>query len=157
MAQVVVVQSDILAAWIGLAGVGVGVLLSGGLDWWRSRIAERKATRQQFTVAVDELIGSANALTVAMEGFGIAHRQGGASGTAGDDLIGWVQLMMTQAERLQKASEAIRRLGKPELGQAAAEVASAAMGSVGPNATPGNTQSLAAAVAAFLPLARQHG
>ena len=38
---VVVVQSDELSAWIGIAGVAVGVLLTAGIDSLRKRAAER--------------------------------------------------------------------------------------------------------------------
>jgi hypothetical protein len=48
MATVVVLQSDELGAWIGVAGVAVGVVLAAGIDWWRSRRAERKQKRLEL-------------------------------------------------------------------------------------------------------------
>ena len=72
MASIVVVQSDDLAAWIGVAGVVVGVVLSTGLDWWRSRRAKRAAARQELLRAGNELYSATAARTAVVNAAGDA-------------------------------------------------------------------------------------
>jgi hypothetical protein len=61
VATVIVIQSDDLAAWIGVAGVAVGVVLAAAIDWWRTRRAENKQTRLDLLRAASELAGTATA------------------------------------------------------------------------------------------------
>jgi hypothetical protein len=48
MATVVVVQSDELAAWVGLAGVVVGVFLTARVDSLRKRMADRAERKEKL-------------------------------------------------------------------------------------------------------------
>lgn len=65
-------SSDAFAAWIGLAGVAVGAILSGGIDWWRSHITEGKERRREIGRAADDLGAGANSLKVAAGAFALA-------------------------------------------------------------------------------------
>ena len=115
MASIVVVQSDDLAAWIGVAGVVVGVVLSTGLDWWRSRKAKRAVARQELLRAGNELYSATAARTAVVNAAG--------------DAIGepaWV-LVVAQFQAAQSAAMAkIVAAGIPPINQAAAEVVKAA-------------------------------
>lgn len=66
--------SDTFAAWIGLAGVAVGAILSGGIDWWRSHITEGKERRREIGRAADDLGAGANSLKVAAGAFALADK-----------------------------------------------------------------------------------
>jgi hypothetical protein len=76
MATVVVVQSDDLAAWIGVAGVAVGVLLTAGIDGWRNRKVESKRRRVALIHAGFELAARVQDLCGVVNAVGDAHREG---------------------------------------------------------------------------------
>ena len=144
----VFVQQDSIAAWIGLVGVAVGVLLSGVLDWWRGHLAERRDRRREMHRAADELMAAANALLVAKGAFGAPQARQ-------ESLLAWTQVMMAQAERIQRASEALIRLGPQGLAKAADDLATAAVdatASVSQSGVPGNVSQ---AIRNFATLSRQ--
>jgi hypothetical protein len=53
----VVVEPDSLSAWIGLAGVGIGVVLSAGVQIVRDAIQGRKNRTRELTEAVARCAG----------------------------------------------------------------------------------------------------
>ena len=56
---IVVVQPDELGPWLGVAGVTVGVVLTAGIDWLRTRRAERKQMRHDLLRAGSEVAAAA--------------------------------------------------------------------------------------------------
>lgn len=63
MNTVVIVKSDDLSAWIGIAGVIVGVVLAAGIDWQRSRRTERRELRRRLLQSGSDLASAATAYT----------------------------------------------------------------------------------------------
>lgn len=111
---VVVVQSDDLAAWIGLAGVVVGVVLTEGFDWLKSRRAEQRQKRQELLRAGDEL---AQASTAVADLF----RQAGNSVNE----LPWIEALNARQSALMRAHRTIREAGVKEIDDAADEIVAA--------------------------------
>ncbi len=83
---VVVVQSDELSAWIGVAGVAVGVVLTTGIDSWRGRRAERKETRRRLLQAGSDLSAAAASYQKATR----------AAGEARDEAV-WLEVIQARS------------------------------------------------------------
>jgi len=116
MASVVVVQSDDLAAWIGLAGVVVGVVLSTSIDSWRSRRADRKQTREALIRAGGELARAAAALAKAERAAG-PHKNEPA----------WIEAIDARANAMAAAGQTIRLAGDDTLDAASLRIVTVAM------------------------------
>ncbi len=89
---VVVVQSDELSAWIGVAGVAVGVVLSTGIDWWRSRRTGRRELRHRLLQAGSDLAAAAT-------GYQSTTRAAGAAMSE----PAWHELIQARLEALRTA------------------------------------------------------
>jgi hypothetical protein len=116
MAAVVVVQSDELAVWTGLVGALGGVALGACLDWWRSRVAERKRTRTELLRAASQVVTSAQASVR-------------ASAVAGDskDEAAWVEILETRSAAMNAALLTIRVIGNKNLEMAAMDLLGVAL------------------------------
>jgi hypothetical protein len=111
----VIVEPDSISAWIGLAGVVVGVLLAGALDLWRSHLAEVKARKRELRHAIDDLRASASALRMATD-----FRRDLPN--AGRWSPAWYQALAPAVERLARSATVVMRSGPTSLGQAANEL-----------------------------------
>jgi hypothetical protein len=111
----VIIQQDSLNAWVGLAGVVVGGLLTGGLNWLRRKTSEASGRDRERHRLSDDLVAGANASL-------LVRRMYAAGQARGEGILPWTQLMMAQAERVQKAAEGLIRLGPQELGEDAQAV-----------------------------------
>jgi sugar phosphate isomerase/epimerase len=141
MATVVVVQSDELAAWIGVAGVVVGVVLTAGIDTWRSRRAERKQQRDALIRAGGELARAATALAKAERAAG-SHRNEAA----------WIEAIDARANAMADAGQTIRLAGEEALDEAALRIVAVAlreMPEADPDATSAYVTELGGEVARF--------
>lgn len=116
VATIVVVQSDDLAAWIGVAGVAVGVVLGAGIDSWRSRKAERKRLRRDLTRAGTELAHATTAWARANRAAGEARNE-----------AAWVEVIDARGDAWSAAMLTIRGAGVAELDKAALQVAGVAL------------------------------
>jgi hypothetical protein len=105
-----------LAAWTGLAGVVVGVLMTTGIDMWRSRLAERKALRRDLLAAGEDLAAAAEGLA----------RSAKAAGPNKDDPR-WIEILDARDDVLRKAMRTVRASGVPELDFAVTRILAAAM------------------------------
>lgn len=112
----VIVEPDSLSAWIGLAGVAVGALLSTAGSWMQRRWAEGSNRRREFYDAADDLRGSAQTLIMTLEA---AERLGDKQAA----LTFWMPKVMGQLERLERAVGVIVQQSKPELTALAEAVA----------------------------------
>jgi membrane glycosyltransferase len=126
-ATVVVVQSDDLAAWIGVAGVVVGVVLSTSIDAWRSRRADRKQKREALIRAGGELAQSAAALAKAERAAG-PHKNEPP----------WIEAIDARANAMAAAGQTIRLAGDKTLDDASLEIVTVAMGQM-PEGDPAAT------------------
>jgi hypothetical protein len=141
--QIIIEQSS-LDAWTGLAGVIVGAAITIGGEWLRIRRAERKERYRVNQAAADELYGAANALLTVRGAYRTERAQA-------EPMHQWISLMMTQAERVQKASESLVRYAPPELSRIGMEVANAAVRAsvdVGKDGFPEEMESLLTSFAA---------
>jgi hypothetical protein len=143
----VAAPSDTPTALIGLGGVLLGGLITGGFELLRFRLGGRTDRAKELRHATGDLIGSANAL-VTLRGALASPR------AAEEPLIDWIQALSAQAERVQQASETIVRLGTDDLGTAAERVAKAALTASVNVAESQFPQELEDAVAHFQTLAR---
>jgi hypothetical protein len=66
---------DDLAAWIGVAGVGVGVLLTTVVEWLRDRRGLARERRRELLAAADELANSANTIGFLMSLFAAQQKE----------------------------------------------------------------------------------
>ena len=111
MATVVVVQSDQLAAWIGVAGVVVGVALTTVIDSWHTRQAKRKQMRADLLRAKGMLFDSAVAVQRA--------RRVDWDGQRENNDPSWAQLVLAQEANWREAMSTIESAGVAELSAAA--------------------------------------
>lgn len=115
----VIVEPDSLSAWLGLAGVGVGVLATLGTAWLQARYSGRKEKYHELSQATAELLASAVGLRVIVGAFV-------ASKNEPDAIHDWLPVIASQIERVRKADAIIARLAQPALVKAAADLAIAA-------------------------------
>jgi hypothetical protein len=111
----VVVQPDDLGAWIGVAGVAVGVVLAAGIDWWRSRRTGRKELRQRLMQAGSDLAAAATAY----------QRTTRAAGTAMNEPA-WHELIQTRLDAMRIASLTINLAGDISIHHASLQIVKAA-------------------------------
>lgn len=112
----VIVESDSLSAWIGLAGVALGALLSAGGSWTQRRWTEGSNRRREFHKAANDLRASTQTLIMTLEASDrLDDRQ-----TA---LTFWMPKVMVQLERLDRAVEIIAQHSKPGVAALAEAVA----------------------------------
>jgi hypothetical protein len=116
----VIVEPDDAAAWIGLIGVVVGALITGGIELLRHQAVGSTERRKELQRANDDLIGAANAL-VTLRGALASPR------AEQEPLIEWLQALMAKAEQVRRASETVIRLGSDDIGRAAERVAATAL------------------------------
>jgi hypothetical protein len=115
MASVVVVQSDDLAAWIGVAGVAVGIILTTGLEWWRDRRVQRRDSRRELRAAAHDLIGSSTTLLAVASWYR----------TEGKGRLEWLLAMNELNGRVTIAAYTINRLATELVAQSAWNVKNA--------------------------------
>jgi hypothetical protein len=109
VATVVVIQSDDLAAWIGVAGVAVGVVLAAGIDWWRNRRAERRQTRCDLLHAGTDLSAAVGSLA----------RAGRAAGAAAKSDPAWMEVVDGRSDAMRVALQRIMGVAGQEVDNAA--------------------------------------
>jgi hypothetical protein len=112
----VIVQSDSLAAWTGLAGALAGVVLAAGIDWWRARRAERKQTRRDLLRAGRELATTATV-------YGRANRTAGKA----KDEPAWREILDARSTAMVAAIWNIDIVGVAELNTAAKAIIDVAL------------------------------
>lgn len=66
---------DDLTAWIGVAGVAVGVLLTTVVEWLRDRRGLARERRRELLTAADELANSANSIGFLMSLFAAQQKE----------------------------------------------------------------------------------
>jgi hypothetical protein len=115
----VIVEPDSLSAWLGLAGVGVGVLATLGTAWLQARYGGRKEKYRELSRASAELLATAVGLRVIVGAFVASRNQP-------DAIRDWLPVIAGQIERVQKADAIIARLAQPALVKVAADLANAA-------------------------------
>jgi hypothetical protein len=115
----VIVEPDSLSAWLGLAGVGVGVLSTLGTAWLQARYGGRKEKHRELSNATAELLASAEGLRVIVAAFAASRNEPNA-------IRDWMPVIAGLVERVQKADAVIARLAQPALVKAAADLAGAA-------------------------------
>lgn len=126
MATIVIVQSDELAAWTGLIGALGGVALGAGLDWWRTRVADRNRTRSELLRAASRVVTSAQALV----------RARAAAGDAKDEAA-WIEILETRSAAMNAALLTIRVIGNEKLETAAIDLLAVALEPMPPFDTQG--------------------
>lgn len=116
----VIVEPDSLSAWLGLAGVGVGALLTAGVAWLQSRHSERKDRQRQEIQAITDLGASAESLRMTVVALFAASQNDPNA------IRDWVPAITGLLDRVHKADATIARLSKPPLVTAADALAAAA-------------------------------
>jgi hypothetical protein len=121
MGASVIVEPDSASAWIGLAGVALGALLSTGATWLQRRSSARKDEHTEIREAVVEMLAGAESLDKTICVFN-------SSKGTGESLVDWVPLVTLQVERVQRAAlkVGISRYATAELAASAGKVARAA-------------------------------
>jgi hypothetical protein len=114
----VIVQADSTGAWIGLAGVALGALLSTGGTWLQRRWSEHREQRRSVKEAIDELPVAARTLLLTLQSYR-------GSDDAEQALLAWTPLMTAQMERVQRAAQTIMRYSTPGLASMAEAVTDA--------------------------------
>jgi hypothetical protein len=116
----VVVEPDSVSAWLGLAGVALGALLTTGATWLQSLRGDRKSKRREIIAAADDLRAGATLYLLITITFDRADDRK-------KSVLDWMPLLMDQTERIQRSAEVIQRLGPPRLAELAANVADEAL------------------------------
>jgi hypothetical protein len=110
----VIVEPDDLSAWVGLVGVVVGVLATGGVTFVQGAMRDRKDRRQELLVAIGQVRGAGAV-------FNMTVGAGGTVGGLGNDRLGGLTEIKASLDRLQRAASIVIRLGPPNLVMAAAK------------------------------------
>lgn len=118
----IIVQSpsDDLAAWIGLVGVAVGVLLTTGVEWLRDRRTQRRENHRALREAVDELTDAAQTVVMLLMNAKI-------KGAQSDNRLDFVLALAANLGRSNAAAVTVIRLGSSQLADAAVKVRQAAV------------------------------
>ena len=111
---------DDLAAWIGVAGVAVGVLLTTVVEWLRDRRGLARERRREMEAAADELANSANSIGFLMSLFAAQQKEAKA--------LDWANAYLPNQERCNAAAAALKRLAPRPVTEAADKVRRAAVG-----------------------------
>lgn len=112
----VIVEPDSFSAWIGVAGVGIGVVLSAGVQIVRDVMRGRKDRTRELTEAVDTMLGACNQLAIL-----VAIRQ--QPGVRDEPALAWAEATNREAERIQTAAHVVQRYARHEVGEAAGQLA----------------------------------
>lgn len=115
MTPVVIIKSDDLSAWIGIAGVVVGVVLAAWIDWWRSHRTRRLELRHELLRAGSDLAFATGAY----------HSTARAAGTARDEPA-WHELLQARLNEMGTASLTINLSGNETIQQASLQIVEAA-------------------------------
>ena len=107
------------SAWIGVAGVVVGGLLTLGVRWIEIVLRERRGKRAETINAADDLRNGATALMVIADSYGSTDNKR-------SNPIEWTGPVIAQFDRMEKAAETIRRNTTPELARLGSDVGTAA-------------------------------
>jgi hypothetical protein len=118
MSASVIVEPDSASAWIGLAGVALGALLSTGATWLQRRSSALKHEHTDIREAIVEMLTGAEALDKAVS---VPNSSKGSGGS----LLLWVQFVTSQTEKVEKAAlkVGISRYATAELTASAGKVA----------------------------------
>ena len=135
---IVVVQSDEFAAWIGVAGVVVGVVLTTGIEALRSRRAEQKRLHADLLRAGLEVATGTLAQVAAEE----------AAGHATNDAA-WVEVIQARKLAVTAAYLTIHSSGDPDLDQLSLQLMNAAAKAGRRQASPEETQGYHEALHAY--------
>ncbi len=105
---------DDLAAWIGVAGVAVGVLLTTVVEWLRDRRGLARERRRELIAAADELANSAISIGFLMSLFAAQQKEAKA--------LDWANAYLPNQERCDAAGAALKRLAPRPVTEAADKV-----------------------------------
>jgi hypothetical protein len=120
MTIIVESPSDDLAAWIGVAGVAVGVLLTTAVEWLRDRRGQTRQRQRDLHAAADELAGAAETL-------GWLSMSQAAGGSDASRRLDFALAMAREQARINAALVTIAQLASDELLDAAGAVKTAAL------------------------------
>lgn len=121
MKVIVNAPGDDLAAWIGVAGVAVGVLLTTVVEWLRDRRGLARERRRELLTAADELANSSNSIGFLMSLFAAQQKQAKA--------LDWANVYLPHQERCNAAAVALNRLAPRPVTEAADRVRGPVSGS----------------------------
>jgi len=138
VANVVVVQSDDLAAWVGAVSGLVGVVLGAAIDQWRRRSFERRRVRENLRNAGVELVAESGDYTV-------LHRLAGSRARE----PAWMEIQLARSARVRAALRTIHSVGDSKLNEAAEALALAAVAAAEADNAPNVSRALHDARAAF--------
>jgi hypothetical protein len=110
---------DDLAAWIGVAGVAVGVLLTTVAEWLRDRRGLARERRRELEAAAHELANSANSIGFLMSLFAAQQKAAKA--------LDWANAYLPNQERCNAAAVTLKRLAPRPVTEAADKVRRAAV------------------------------
>lgn len=97
-------SSGSMDAWIGLAGVVVGALATGGLNGWLAWLAARRDRRRALDDAISDLQASAHTFVIT---FNVSR------GVPGEQrFVLYQNLLSTQLDRMVRAAEVIARVAR---------------------------------------------
>jgi hypothetical protein len=114
----VIVEPDSIGAWIGLAGVAVGALLTGGVTWLQGARRERKERSSATEHACTELWAAAESVQLLSRMLRVGTEV---------PVLEWSQAIATAVNRVIIAADTVNRLAPGDLGKAALSVAAAAL------------------------------
>lgn len=120
LAMTVIVEPDSIGAWIGLAGVALGALLTGGVTWLQGARRERKERNAAIQQACTELWAAAHNVQL------LCAMLRGAAG-AEFPALEWTQTVAAAVSRVIIAADTVNHLAPRDLGNAALDVAAAAL------------------------------
>jgi len=109
---VIVEAASSVDTWIGLVGVLVGAIATGGLNGWLAHLSAHRDRARAIGSAIGDLQAATHTLILTVN---LAQH-----GTQQERLT-WSQLILTQVEHTIRASEMIRRLSTDSALVAAAE------------------------------------
>lgn len=139
-----IVEPDKLSAVLGLLGVIAGALLAGAGAWILQGRTDRRNSRREVSRAAADLLASADALRMTVNGFVVANA----------DSQTWVPLISTTLERMDKAELTIASLSEQPLVGAADELAKAARDFAHSYGKPADPEALKTKIDAFSGAAR---
>lgn len=119
MKVIVNTPGDDLAAWIGVAGVAVGVLLTTVVEWLRDRRGLARERRRELEAAAAELANSANSIGFLMSLFAAQQKEGKA--------LDWANAYLPNQERCNAAAVTLTKLAPKPVTEAADKVRRAAV------------------------------
>ena len=106
-----------LAAWIGVAGVAVGVVMTTTVEWLRDRCTTRRQQRREVLAAAVQLTGAASTMASLL----LSSESAGADSIRAT-AVQWTLAMASQLERANDAAVTIIRLAPPAVADAATTI-----------------------------------